>query len=258
MVTAIVILLNFLVWYFVDHRMAESLIEEQHTVRSETLEKSYANVKTMTPSRLRRRQVQGMLISMIPCVALYFMFLGKGLVLGGVFVLIAGVSPKYRLKRDYKRICMHVEKVFPEWLMTLSLKLQTDNLYMAILETMDDADPLLKTQLQQLLDQLTVHPDALEPFVSFFGELELPDLRSAMRMLYSLSTYGVVEDGEQITAIQQRNVLLMDRAEVLKMEEQLMGLGTLVLVPMITGVIKMITDLALMIALITSMSTLVA
>jgi hypothetical protein len=257
MVTAIVFLLNFLVWYLVDRRMSDSLIEEAADIDPKALEKSYANVKAMHPSEFRRRQVRGVLIALFPCVLLTILFHAKGLLFGSVFVGIAGILPKHRLKRDYKRVCTHVEKVFPEWLMTLSLKLQTDNLYMAILETMEDADSLLKTQLQQLLEQLTVHPDALEPFVSFFEELDLPDLRSAMRMLYSLSTYGVVEDGEQITAIQQRNVMLMDRAEVLKIEDQLMGLGTFVLIPMITGVIKMITDLALMISLITTMSTVV-
>ena len=53
--------------------------------------------------------------------------------------------------------------------------------------------------------------------------------------------------GGQIDALVQRNTVMMDRAERLKEEDLMAGVGFLVLLPMITGVVKMLADLVLVI-----------
>ena len=58
---------------------------------------------------------------------------------------------------------------------------------------------------------------------------------------------GDREDMEkQISVLVERNHHLMDKAERLSNEDSLAGVGMLVLIPMVTGSIKMITDMGLL------------
>lgn len=255
--TAAAFLMNFLVWYTVDKKMSDSLITEDGSYSPEVIKKSYDYVFHEDKKAAKKRTLTISLIVLpLALVSIFTMGLRGEAVSAALYVMIL-TSPKRQYKSAYKRIYKHVEKVFPEWLMTLSLKLQTDNLFMAITDTVQDADKVLQEELQLLLARLSAEPDSLEPFVKFMDRLYLPDITSAMRMLYSLGAYGAIDDGEQITALNNRNVILMDRAEMLKMEDKLMGVGMLVLAPMVTGVVKMITDLALMVALITDLSNII-
>ena len=68
-----------------------------------------------------------------------------------------------------------------------------------------------------------------------------------MKILYSMAEFGTGEMGQQIDALVQRNAVMMDRAERLKEEDKMAGIGFLVLLPMITGVVKMLADLVLVI-----------
>ena len=77
--------------------------------------------------------------------------------------------------------------------------------------------------------------------------LDLPDVQSALRLIYSMWAAGDREDMEkQISVLVERNHHLMDKAERLSNEDSLAGVGMLVLIPMVTGSIKMITDMGLL------------
>ena len=62
-----------------------------------------------------------------------------------------------------------------------------------------------------------------------------------------MAEFGIRDMGGQIDALVQRNTVMMDRAERLKEEDLMAGVGFLVLLPMITGVVKMLADLVLVI-----------
>ena len=80
------------------------------------------------------------------------------------------------------------------------------------------------------------------------GSHSIPDVLSAMKILYSMAEFRIRDMGGQIDALVQRNTVMMDRAERLKEEDLMAGVGFLVLLPMITGVVKMLAkDLVLVI-----------
>ena len=79
-------------------------------------------------------------------------------------------------------------------------------------------------------------------------KLDLPDVTSAMKMLYSMATFGFDNNNKQLQALVERNAILIDKAEKMKSEDYLAGVGILVLLPMITGTVKMITDLLSMVS----------
>ena len=72
-------------------------------------------------------------------------------------------------------------------------------------------------------------------------------------MLYSMATFGFDNNNKQLQALVERNAILIDKAEKMKSEDYLAGVGILVLLPMITGTVKMITDLICVITYLLSM-----
>ena len=152
---------------------------------------------------------------------------------------------KYRHAR--KSVIREIEKQFPEWLMNLSLQLQTDNVHVSLKKTIPDAPFILKKELKILVKEIEEQPNALNPYIGFLKEFQIPDVLSAMKILYSMAEFGTGEMGQQIDALVQRNAVMMDRAERLKEEDKMAGIGFLVLLPMITGVVKMLADLVLVI-----------
>ena len=95
-------------------------------------------------------------------------------------------------------------------------------------------------------------PDSVKPYLSFMDKAALPDITSAMKVLYSMAEYGAADIGRQIGPLVERNAVMTDKAERLKAEDYIAGTGFLVLLPMITGVIKMLADLALVVIYILS------
>ncbi len=192
---------------------------------------------------------------------------------------------KRKYKHARKRVLREVEKQFPEWLMNLSLQLQTDNVHVSLKKTIPDAPFILKQDLTRLVEEIEQQPNALQPYLRFMREfqipdvlsamkilysmaefgigdmggqidalvqrntvmMDIPDVLSAMKILYSMAEFGIGDMGGQIDALVQRNTVMMDRAERLKEEDLMAGVGFLVLLPMITGVVKMLADLVLVI-----------
>ena len=177
------------------------------------------------------------------------------------------------LLEDYKRVCgsqarehmglrtrmakrrleRGVQEVFPHWLMEVSLLLQSENVQVALQKSYADAPVLLKPELKKMLEQLNRHPTDMEPYLSFFERLSLQEIRSSMKMLYSLSEGTGGSAGSQIMDIIRRNQILMDQAEQLKNEDVLAGMYALFLAPQITGGAKMLVDmLMIFLALLSS------
>lgn len=71
----------------------------------------------------------------------------------------------------------------------------------------------------------------------------MPDVQSVLRMLYSMSESGLEDFKNQIIFLVERNNRLLDKSERIINEDKTAGTGMLVLIPMVTGSLKMMTDL---------------
>ena len=169
-----------------------------------------------------------------------------------VFGIIVGTQPKRMYKSYRKKLRKEVEKAFPDWLLGVSLQLQTDNVQVSIMKSIPSAPELLQEELIKLQENLEKHPDALEPYLDFFKILHISEVSSAMKMLYGLSAFGSEDSQEQIKALVNRNTMIMDRAEKMRMEDELAGVTFSMLAPMITGTLKMVVDLALVMTYVLS------
>lgn len=246
-VTTVVILTNMLLWYVVQRRLSGSLLLTDEALEYIQIQRWYEYVMHGNVKKAKRKALLSAL-AFIPVLPLAYFYVNpfSALLLLGLIYFIA-TQAKRRYRFSLKKVKKEVEKVFPEWLMSLALQLQTDNVHVAIAKTTRNAPPILREELKLLLKRAELHTDSLQPYILFMKKLNIPDITSAMKMLYSMAKFGAADIQKQISGLVQRNTVLMDKAERLRTEDQLAGIGFMALLPMLTGVIKMLVDLMLVI-----------
>ena len=156
--------------------------------------------------------------------------------------LFQGIAKKSAIKR----VTRQLEIDFPKWLMQVSLLLQTENVPVAVIKSYSDAPASLKLPLKKFIYDLKKDPSGIRPYISFLKEYTLPEVRSSMKMLYSLSEGAGGKASSQIPEIIRRNQTMMERAAELKNENALAGMYALFLAPQITGGIKLTVDMLLL------------
>ena len=150
------------------------------------------------------------------------------------------------LRLTRRQLTRAIEKEFPRWLLSVSLLLQTENVQVAIFKSLDEAPPLLQEELKKLILELKKDPTGMKPYNEFLGDFNLPEVRSAMKMLFSLSEGTGASASEQIEDIIRRNQYMMDKAEKLHMEDTASGMYALFLAPQLTGGFKLLVDMILL------------
>lgn len=150
-------------------------------------------------------------------------------------------------KRARRRLKREVEKAFPEWLLSIALLLQTDNVQVGIRKSIPDAPIILQKELRILMEKVEENPIDIWPYLEFYEALKIEDIQSTMKMLYAMSQYGSEDIGKQIYALVERNSFMQDRSEKMKMEDYLAGVGVFVLLPMLIGSLKLMVDMGLLI-----------
>lgn len=142
-----------------------------------------------------------------------------------------------------KELKRGIEQAFPQWLMDISLLLQTENVQVALYKTKEKAPRVLQPAIGELLQQLERNPESIVPYQNFLKEFGLSDVQSAMRMLYALSNGGYGNGEGQMRQIMQRNQEFLDKSERAKNEDALAGFYVLFLTPALTGAGKMLIDM---------------
>lgn len=237
--------LDMLIWYFVQVALGKSLLDADKDLPFEEVERSY-NIVMHGQSKSKNRNF--MIAAGMCIVGAIFAFFSMGTVpaiILALFSILMVTQPKRQYKVCFKRVKREVEKAFPDWLLSLALQMQTDNLHVSIIKTSLDAPRIMAEELQKLQDGIEVKPDELEPFAEFFKKLEIADIMTAMKMLYAMDQFGAADSQEQIKALVDRNTEIMDKAERMRLEDHLAGISFAMLFPMLTGVISMLADLVL-------------
>lgn len=246
-VTTICILLDVLIWYFVQNRLSSSLLDVDKDQPFEEIKRAYDTVmhgQEESKKKAKKGRIAAILMWVAAGVSYFLVGLPVCIALI-VFGLLLMVQETRHYKFCYKRVSKAVEKSFPEWLLSLSLQMQTDNVHVSIIKTTEDAPEILREELYRLQRNIEKAPSDLKPYVSFMEIFHIADITSAMKMLYSMAEFGAENAQEQIGTLVQRNTAMMDRAEKMRMEDSLAGITITMLLPMITGVLKMIVDLGL-------------
>lgn len=172
-------------------------------------------------------------------------------------ILNKGVSPKSNVveKSNYKsakkRLEKEITKEFPDWLRETAINLQIETVQSAIEHSYDRAPYVMKEPIRKILLDFEDYPVGIEPYDNFLKKLYLPEVKSSMKMLYSMCELGKEESGIQIGSIIDRNMKLENQAETLKNKDRIGVASFLVIIPMFVGVLKIMSDMVLMILVFT-------
>lgn len=147
-----------------------------------------------------------------------------------------------------KKISREIEKRFPQWLMEVSLLLQSENVQVAIFKSYESAPEVIKPSLRKMILSLQQNPASMKPYLEFLQEFVLPEVRSTMKMLYSISEGNGGDADDQIQDMIRRNQVMIDKAERLKNEDRMAGMYALFLAPQMTAGAKLLVDMILLLA----------
>ena len=78
------------------------------------------------------------------------------------------------------------------------------------------APAILREELNILLAGIEEKPDSVRPYLSFMKQVPLPDVTSAMKVLYSMAEFGASDIGGQIGPLAERGAVMTDKAERLR------------------------------------------
>lgn len=209
---------------------------------------AYKKVLTKTEADLRRKSLPLAIVGGVAGVYGYFGLHSIPIaVVGAAMVIVILTQPKRSMRVARKKVTRAISKEFPGWLRDLSLQLQKENVQNAIVNSIPEAPVVLVPGLKQLQHDLDEDPVTIKPYANFLKEFDLPDVQSAMKMLYSLNAIGKDEVVNQMNGLIIRNQAMLDAAERLKDEDATALSGMLVAVPMAIVTIKMMVDMVLLI-----------
>lgn len=143
-----------------------------------------------------------------------------------------------------KRLTEEIRRAFPNWLMDLVLLLQSENVQVALQKSVRNAPGVLRLELRELIGRLQLSPEDAAPYHSFLQEFEIPEIQSAMSMLYALSAGHGGNSDRQLGELISRNQDMLDEAEEHKNSDRNAGLYLLFLAPVLTASAKMLLDMS--------------
>ena len=203
----------------------------------------------------RKKQIKpAIMITGVGIVAIFLGFWWMIFVCLGMAAFAYFIQPIMRYNSTKKRITQEIEMAFPDWLMEISLLLQTENLHVALEKTIDDAPLMLKDDLRRLGDDIVNYPTEVQPYIDFLHDINVPNIHSSMKLLYSIATFGSQEEEKQIAELIERNATLMNKAEQIKNQSRLSRVFIFKFIPMGASALKLICDMAVFLIMFISQS----
>lgn len=155
-------------------------------------------------------------------------------------------------KKAKKSLENEIKKAFPDWIRDVAINLQNETVQSAIENSYENAAFVLKRPIRKLLIDFERYPIGIEPYDNFLSGFDLMEIKSSMKMFYSINQLGNEQSDKQIDAIIDRNNKMTRQAEEMKNKDRIGLAGTLSAGPMMVGVVKIIIDMVLMILVFTS------
>ena len=143
-----------------------------------------------------------------------------------------------------RKICgSEVSREFPYWILTVTLYLQQDSVYQAIIHATGQFQGVMEQEIRKLLRGIYEDPLSIQPYHDFFRALDLPDVKTGMKLLYAISQNGPQDAGRQIYFLVDQNMEMMDQSEQKQFDKQLAGFEFLKQIPMAAAGIKIVADM---------------
>ena len=176
-----------------------------------------------------------------------FFFGNEWLVVAGLLLTLFFLN-QHRIGRNLmrKNLLKEVKYAFPNWLLDIVLLLQSENVQVALLKSREHVPGVLREELFQLTDRLQMQPESSEPYYLFLRDFAIPEVHSAMGILYSLSIGNSGNADKQISELVEKNLELLDDTERELLKSSSSGMYVLFLLPVVVASFKLIVDMVFM------------
>ena len=179
---------------------------------------------------------------MITCV--FVLWKKEWLVIGGLLLTLLFLN-QHRVGKNLmrKNLLKEVKYAFPNWLLDIVLLLQSENVQVALQKSKEHVPGVLREELYQLLERLERQPESSEPYHMFLKDFAIPEVHSAMGILYSLSIGNSGNADKQISELVEKNLALLDDTERDLLKSSSSGMYVLFLLPVVVASFKLIVDM---------------
>jgi hypothetical protein len=242
-VTTIMIVADLIIYAVADSKMATDWLEAKHTLTDKQIEEYYNKVVNYNEESSTKKATITAVIMFVFGVIMSLFTQPYMIGLGAVFAIVLFFKPKLSYKSAKKALETEIAIKFPQWLMEISLQLQSNNVQVAIFNSIPTAPTVLKKDLRKMQAALDKQPESVIPFLDFMKEFDVPEIQSSMKMLYSISSGTGGDPKKQIAEIIRRNNMLLDKSEKNAFDAAFAGLYGLFMAPAIVGSGKLLIDM---------------
>jgi len=124
---------------------------------------------------------------------------------------------------------------------------------MSIQKSRRQAQPVLHQAIDTLNERLEMEPESVAPYHAFLQDFSVPEIHSAMSMLFSVSMGQSKQADRQIGELIDRNLQMLDVAEKERISNLGSGMYLLFLAPVLTASFKLVIDMGVfMLSFLTS------
>ena len=216
----------------------DSLYSEQYALSSYDAVVNYDN----------KRETKKSILFSLPFFvgAVLFLIFEKNL--PGIICIAIGILLLMQHRIGYnlarKDINRELYIALPQWLMNLALLLQNNNVQVSIAKSMMDAPPVLRRELEQLMERLQKEPGRLQSYTSFCKDFDVPEIQSCMKMLHAFSESGTGNTDVQINNLIQRVSEMQNMADEIRNERIAFRIKMIFSLPIFGATAKLLVDLS--------------
>lgn len=224
------IVLSFFIVFFImmDMRINKSLLVDPKVMTKEEADAHFSYMQGVYSEKERKKYILYPIITAVLAVLFYINNPSPVvLALGIVLFLIACNIRKIVLTYVVSNLKSEIMKAFPKWLFDIILLIQRQSIDSAIIQSAENAPPVLHAELNRISNVLLrVTPQEesdeekrkddeaqiADAYMSFLADFNILTIETSMRKLYSLSV-GTGGNGDVMRFIIESNMKLLTDAE---------------------------------------------
>lgn len=180
-VNMLLIVFFFVVYARLDRKLGKDMLADQKPMPEQKVKERYCRVRKLCEKR-------------------------------SLFRYPSGMWALWSLRREVKR-------AFPGWLFDVLLLMQSENVAVSIMESIEKAPPVLREELKAMGRTLKEDPASQEAYLSFLAELQIPQVENAMRYLYAVST-GMAGETEAMGLLMELSLGMLEETEQQKLKRK--------------------------------------
>lgn len=240
--TTLVLCIFLTIVALIESRMNGSWLTKSHL---KDIRKTYTEIESFNTQKEKQKVVKKCLL-FIPFL-LIGVFIGNiGIILAVLILsLLVFAQPFIKHRSSKKTIEREIEKEFSDWMRSVALDIEKENVQVALIQSFPNAPEVMKPELQKLIARIQIDTTTIDPYLQFMENFNLPDINRTMKIIYSISGLGSGESQKMLENLISQNDRVAEKGEKYDMEDQLLALKNIMFLPPIITMMKLAVDIFL-------------